>query len=484
MSDIGFLSARQLLEMLKRREVSSTGLVEHFIARIEAHDPRVNAVVVRLFERARAEAAEADAVRAAGGAHGPLHGIPMTIKESFQVVGTPTTFGFEAFANNVAETDALAVQRLRAAGAIILGKTNVPPGLADGQSVNPIYGRTNNPWNLDRTPGGSSGGSAAALAAGFSGLDFGSDIASSIRNPAHYCGIFGHKPTYGICPTDGHALRSGNQPLDIGVIGPLARSAGDLRLALEVVAGASPPQSAAWRLKLPDTPKRQLRDFTVGLVVNDHLAEVDAEVSVLLDQLGRSLEQAGATVLRDHRPDFDSRELLALYLILLRAASSASLSDEALAQASATAAGANRFCRDAAVLNAYGASLPHRDWLRLDAERRRVRQAWQDYFVDVDLLLCPPLSTAAFPHSKLPPQQRKLHVNGRDVPFENQLFWAGYAGVAYFPASVAPIGLTSDGLPVGVQIIGPEFSDLTCLAFAELLEREFRGFVPPPAFAA
>jgi len=439
-------------------------------------------VVVRTFHAARSRARAADAARARGDDSGALHGLPMTIKESFNLAGTPTTFGFAEFAGNIARSDAVAVKRLTGAGAIILGKTNVPPGLMDGQSVNPVYGRTVNPWDVARTPGGSSGGSAAALAAGFSALDFGSDIASSIRNPAHYCGVYGHKPSFGLCPTRGHALADDELPLDIAVTGPMARSAFDLELALGIVAGPDTPQSLAWRLELPPSRRSQLAEFRVALVTGDDFAEVDGEVAMLLDELGRFLEGSGVRVSRTARPDFDSRELHALYLILLRAAASAPIGDAEHAAAQARAAGASRHSHEMELLNAYGVSLSHRDWLRLDQERHRLRAAWRSFFEEQDLLLCPPLSTAAFPHSDVPPQHRTLTVNGHQVPFETQLFWAAYAGLPYLPATVAPIGLTPGGLPVGVQIIGPDYRDLECIRFAQLLETRYRAFTPPPAF--
>jgi amidase len=483
MDDLAFLSATSLAGMIRDGALTSADLTDHYIRRIDAFDGRTNAVVVRIFDRAREAAAAADARQRSGAELGPLHGVPMTIKESFALAGTPTTFGFAAFADNIASSNAVAVDRLVGAGAVILGKTNVPPGLMDGQSVNPVYGRTANPWDLERTPGGSSGGSAAAVAAGLSALEFGSDIASSIRNPAHYCGIFGHKPSYGLCPTRGHSLFADDLSPDIAVTGPLARSAADLALAFSVVAGADEPTSRGWSLALRPSRKAELRQFAIGLVTDDPFAEVDNDVAVLLERLGTFLETQDVTVRRDHRPGFDSRELYQLYMVLLRAAGSASASDEEVAAAAPLAAGASRFSREVATLNAYGVVLSHRDWLRLDAERARVRREWRDYFEQTDLLLCPPLSTAAFPHDERPPQQRTLAVNGREVPFENQLFWAGYAGVAYLPATVAPIGLTDGGLPVGVQIIGPEYGDYECLRFAQLLEEHYRAFTPPPAFA-
>ncbi len=482
MTDIAFESATALAGRVASREIGCRELLDHFIARAERFNPAINAIVVTDVERARAAADAADARLARGEATGPLHGVPMTIKESFHLAGTPTTFGFAEFRDNLATTNATVVDRLIEAGAVIFGKTNVPPALMDGQSWNEIYGRTNNPWDLGRTPGGSSGGSAAALAAGLTGLELGSDIASSIRNPAHYCGVFGHKPSWGVAPQTGHMLTTVLQPTDIAVVGPLARSAADLELALGIIAGPDGVEAQAWSLSLPPPRWTELRDFRVALVTDDSVAEVDAPVREQLEALGDFLTREGVSVKTGARPDYESERHYILFMILLRAAASAGVTDAELAEAQAASKGASRATRDVAVANAYGASLPHRDWLRLDEERRRLRQRWRAFFEDFDVLLCPVLSTAAFPHSEVPPQQRKLRVNGREVPFENQLFWAGYAGLPHLPATVAPIGLSPEGLPIGVQIIGPPYGDLTTLRFARQLETRYRGFVAPPGW--
>ncbi len=479
----GFQSATELSRRLRAREIGCVELLDYFHGRVRAHNPAVNAIIVEDFDRARERAVQADAALARGEDVGPLHGLPMTIKESFNLEGLPTTWGFPAFKDNIAKSNATAVDRLQRAGAVIFGKTNVPPGLMDGQSANDIYGRTNNPWDLSRSPGGSSGGSAAALAAGMTGLELGSDIASSIRNPAHYCGVFGHKPTYGLCPPYGQSLVPTIQETDIAVIGPMARSAADLELALSIVAGPDRIDARGYKLALPPSHKA-FKEFRVALVTDDAFAEVDRELSDLLSKLGDFLEGEGVAVSRTARPAFDSRELYALYMVLLRAAAAGAAGDEEFNACREIAGDADHTARDMARLNAYGLTLSHRDWLRLDEERHRYRMKWAQFLEDQDLLLCPPLSTAAFPHKPGSPQNRTLTVNGREVPFENQLFWAGYSGVCYLPATVAPIGLTPDGLPVGVQIIGPQYGDLTCLRFAKFLETRYRAFVPPPGYEA
>ncbi|MGH8261597.1 MAG: amidase [Steroidobacteraceae bacterium] len=481
-SILAFASATTLVGQLRERKIGARELLEYFIGRIERYDGAVNAVIVRDFDRARARADEADRASQRGERLGPLHGLPMTIKESFQFAGTPTTFGFPEFRDNIAASNAVVVDRLLAAGTVILGKTNVPPGLMDGQSWNEVYGRTNNPWDLARTPGGSSGGAAAALAAGLTGLELGSDIASSIRNPSHYCGLFGHKPTYGICPQRGHALLEMFQSVDIGVVGPLARSAKDLELELSVIAGPAGAEASAYSLALPRARQQHLKDFRVAVVLDDRFARVDRRVQEQLIQLKDFLVKEGAGVAEDERPAFDTEEYYRLFMVLLRAAGAAGLTDEEFGRDAVLARGASVATREMARLNAYGATLSHRDWLRLDEQRHRYRDLWRQFFERFDLLLCPTLSTSAFPHSSVPPQSRTLTVNGREEPFENQLYWAGLAGVAYLPATVAPIGLTPEGLPVGVQIIGPKYGDFTCLALARLLEERYRAFVPPPGF--
>jgi amidase len=482
MSELAFKSATELARMIRSRDVGCTELLDYFIGRMNTYNPSVNAIIVQDLDAAHARATAADQALARGEEVGPLFGVPMTIKESFNLAGTPTTWGFPNFKDNIASSNAVAVDRLLRAGANIFGKTNVPPGLMDGQSNNEIYGRTNNPWDLSRTPGGSSGGSAAALASGMTGLEFGSDIASSIRNPAHYCGVFGHKSTWGICPQRGHMLVDTLQPTDIGVVGPLARSVPDLELALSAVVGPDGADAKGYASALPPAQKTSLKDFRVALVCDDSFAEVDRTVSDQLTKLGDFLEKEGARVSRNDRPKFDSEELYILFMILLRAASAGSVLDKEFSENLKAAKGASRATRDVAKANAYGVTLSHRDWLRLDEERQGYRVRWIEFFERFDVLLCPVLSTPAFSHKAGSPQGRMLAVNGHEVPFEKQLFWAGYGGLFYLPATVAPIGLSPEGLPIGVQIIASQYDDHTSLRFAALLEERYRAFVPPPGY--
>ncbi len=492
MPDVTHATARDLLARLRHGELSSLDLLEAFIARIDAHDGAVNAVVVRDFDRARERARAADAARARGERWGPLHGLPMTVKESFDLPGTPTTWGIPAYKGNIATQPAVAVQRLLDAGAVIFGKTNVPVALADWQSFNPIYGTTNNPWKLDRTPGGSSGGAAAALAAGFTALELGSDIGASIRNPAHYCGVWGHKPTWGVVPMQGHQLPGDERidALDIAVAGPLARSAHDLTLAMDIL--ASPPESfgplgwgpATWR----DDGRAATR-LRVALIADDAVAPVHADVRDALGTLAHTLRARGIdatdiTHAADRRP-VDSDEAWEVYVHMLRSATGAKLDDAGYAQALREAAAADTAKRDMASRYAAwhwrASTMSHRDWVAYDERRAKQRRQWAAFFERFDLLICPVAATTAFPHMQAGLRwERMIDVDGTPQPSTQQLFWAGYPGLCGLPATAVPLGLSKAGLPVGAQIIGPVFADPMCLRFARWLEDEVHAFVAPP----
>jgi amidase len=485
MLDTPFRSARRLAADIRRKKLGCLELLDLYLARVEKYDVSLNAIVVRDFERARTRARAADRALARGRAWGPLHGVPMTVKESYDVAGLPTTWGVPAFKEHVATKNAVVVDRLLGAGAVVFGKTNVPLFLADWQTFNAIHGTTNNPWDLSRAPGGSSGGAAAALAAGLTALEAGSDIGSSIRNPAHFCGVYGHKPTWGIVPRSGQALPWQTAPVDIDVVGPLARSADDLALALSIMAGPDDVEAAGWQLRLrPPRPKR-LRDFRVALMLQAPGIPVDREVQDRLQALGDFLGRRRAKVDDRARPDVDPREAFRIYVRLLRAATADRQSDADFDKNLAIARGLAPDDDSYYARAARAAVLSHRDWLAANEARHRMRLAWAAFFARYDLLLCPVAGTAAFPHDQGGARhERTVSVNGVRVPVTDHLFWAGYSGMAYLPSTAAPCGFTPAGLPVGVQIVGPQYGDLTCLAFARLLEREFQAFVPPPGFAS
>jgi len=483
MTELHFRSAKQLASDIRRRKVGCLEALDAFLQRGDRFNPKLNAIVVTDVEGARRRAKQADAALRRGKAWGPLHGVPMTIKESYDVAGMPTTCGLPALKDNVAPRNALSVDRLLAAGVVLFGKTNVPAWLADYQSYNDVYGITNNPWDPSRTPGGSSGGSAAALAAGLTGFEAGSDIGSSIRNPAHYCGVYGHKPTYAIMPPRGQGSPGRVAQGDISVIGPMGRSAEDLAIGLSVMAGADEVDGAGWRLELPPPRKKALRDFKVAVMLDEPTAEVDREVQARLQALADFLAKKKAKVSLTARPAIDTAEAHRVYIFLLRAATAGRQTPEEFARnveiARGLAPGDERYY--ARMMRANTAS--HRDWLAANEARHKMRWRWAEFFREWDLLLCPVASTAAFPHDHAGERwERTVVVNGRRVPTTDQLFWAGYSGMAYLPSTVAPCGLTPGGLPVGVQIVGPQYGDRTCIEFARLLEREFQAFVPPPDY--
>lgn len=478
-----FRTAKQLASAIRKRKIGCVELLDLYVKRIEAYNPELNAVIASDIEGARKRAKAADRAVKSGKKLGPLHGVPMTLKESYDIAGYPTTWGDPAFKDHRAEKNSLAAQRFLDAGANLFGKTNVPLNLADWQSYNAVYGVTKNPWDLSRTPGGSSGGSGAALAAGLTGLEAGSDIGASIRNPAHYCGVFGHKPTFGVVSTRGHALNGNVGGADISVCGPLARGADDLAVAMDVMAGPDAIDGRGWQLKLPAAKKTKLRDYKVAVLLSDPNAEVDHSVQSEIQKLADFLGKKKAKVSDKARPAFDTTELNDVYIRLLRAATSGRLSDEAWRQAARDAAALPDDDKSYFAQMQRGNSLPHRTWLQLDEKRHRMRLAWDAFFEDYDLMLCPVAVTAAFPHDHTDPRhERTIIVNNKQVPVVDQIFWAGYAGVTYLPASAAPIGESNDGLPIGVQIIGRQYDDYTCIEFAKLLEQEYRSFVPPPAY--
>ncbi len=472
--DPSFLPAHRLAELTRTRKISCRELLDHFIARVERHDPKINAVVVRDFERARerAKALDNQADKSA-----PLFGVPMTVKESFDIADLPTTMGVPTQRNAIAKRNGLPVERLLSAGAVVFGKTNVPLLLADWQSYNEIYGATNNPWDLKLSPGGSSGGSAAALAAGMTGLELGSDIGSSIRNPAHYCGIFGHKPTWGICPNGSVA------PSDISVLGPLARSAEDLAITLNVIAGPDEIDGAGWKLDLAPPRVTTFAGLRVAMMLDHKLSEVDASIAARIGALASFLSQQGARVDMTARPDFDLAEAHRLYITMLRATTSRRIGDPGVAHWQAEAARLPADDTGYCALMARGISMSHRDFLIANEQRQRMRHAWAAFFKEWDVFLCPAAASAAQPHDHEGQRwERTIEVNGRRVPTTDQMFWAGISCFFLLPATVAPLGFTPSGLPIGVQIVGPQFGDRTTIQFARLMEQSWQGFVAPPGW--
>lgn len=478
--DPTFLPATRLAAMTRAREIGCLELLDHYIARVERLDSRINAVVVRDFERARARARSLDN---AGDRAAPLFGVPMTVKESFDIAGLPTTRGHVALRDHPVRLSSLPIRRLEAAGAVVFGKTNVPVDLADWQSYNPVYGATSNPWNAAHTPGGSSGGSAASMAAGFAGLELGTDIGGSVRVPAHYCGVFGHKPTWALCPSYGDPATSPAAPTDIAVMGPIARSAADLAAALDVIAGPDRAETGL-TLNLPPPRTTSLRELRFAVWTQEPGQATDTELAAKLEELSAFLEREGATVSRTARPAFDPTKAYHLYLRLLDAAWSGRLTDAQIAdkRAGVVRRGPEDMSADAIMIRCV--DMTHREWLGLNELRAKFRRAWSAFFQDWDVLLCPPIATAALPHRQDGATwERSISINGRTMAYNDMLFWPGLTCGFHLPASIAPLGMTRGGLPLGVQIAGPVHGDRTTIAVARVLEEAWRGFEAPAVWA-
>ncbi|MGD9543015.1 MAG: amidase [Methylocystis sp.] len=483
-SEWDYWSAGDLVAALRERRISALELTDRAIARIEALDAGVNAVPARDFERARAAARVADAALARGEKRALL-GVPVTVKESFNVAGLPTSWGDPRFRRFTPKDDALAVSRLKTAGAVILGKTNVSQWLSDWQSYNPVYGTTHNPFDPCRTPGGSSGGSAAALAAGFCALSLGSDMGGSMREPAHYCGIYAHKPTQGLVPRRGHA-RPGAAPLpeehELAVIGPMARSAADLALALDVVAGPDEMTAGVgYGLALPPPRHDRLSDFRALMIDAHPLGPTSHVVREALARLAERLAQAGAKVSDERARAPDLAQATRLHARLLSAYWGAGLPFGTYEKLFRDADSRSLRDQSLAAERARGAVLSFREWRGAEAERAQLRRKWREFFHDFDVVLCPAAPTTAFPHDhSMPLEARRARIDGRLYAYlDVHTIWAAPATIAGLPATVAPIDHDGSGLPIGVQIIGPYLEDRTTIAFATQLERAFGGFTPP-----
>ena len=485
-SQWSFKTATELSAALAAKKVSAVELAEDAIGRIERHDAKINAICVRDFARGLEAARAADAARARGES-GALLGLPLTVKESYNVAGLPTTWGLPAQKDFIPGEDALSISRVKQAGGVILGKTNVPVSLGDWQSYNEIYGITNNPFDLGRTPGGSSGGSSAALAAGYGPLSLGSDIGGSLRVPAFHCGVYAHKPTFTLVPSRGHTPPP-LPPLpfdrDLSVIGPMARSAADLMLLLDVIAGPDPIEAGkAYSLALPAPRHSELENFRVLLLATDPVMPTSADIRAAIEKLAASLGKAGVAVTRESPllPDFAASTRL--YMRMLMSFLAASFQPEIYAGAQTAAARLSPDDTSLAAERLRGIALSHRDWVIADGARARLRAQWRELFKTFDAVICPIMPTPAYPHDHSADQEtRRINIDGKDYIYPDQLAWPGIATLPGLPATAIPLGLSGEGLPVGVQIVGPWLEDRTPLKLAELIEREFGGFVPPPMF--
>ena len=478
-----FESAHEILEKIKQREVSSLEVLESFLTQVEKVNPTINAIVALDIERAKEKAKEADNKISLKSKLGPLHGLPMTIKDAFEVEGIVSTGGNPAWKDNIPKRNAEAVQRLVDAGAIIFGKTNVPFLSSDLQSFNKIYGTTNNPWDLERTPGGSSGGSAAALAAGMTPLELGSDIGGSIRVPAHFCGLYGHKPSYNIISEVGHmppppgSILTGN---GLSVAGPLARSPEDLEIALDVLVSAQEQDSQAWKVKLPKARTKKIKELKIAVWPDEPYAEADNEITNLIKDTAKDLKHAGAKVETVDLP-ISFEEIDKIYSLLLNPlmlAGSPKETFETLAKLNESL-DPNDVSELAKV--ARGSVLKHADWVLVNAMRQNMRQKWREFFNKFDVILCPTCITPAFKHNHNPVHERKLTINGKDDEYLRATLWAGPAVSAGLPSTNVPIGLSSKNLPIGMQITGPYLEDKTCIEVAKIVRDLRGGFKIPPS---
>lgn len=478
--DLSFATALEVARAIRGRSVSSVELTKHILDRIERHNPRVNAVVTLLADRALARARAADEALARGEWWGALHGVPVTVKDTFEIAGVRTTAGAESLKDYVPSTNAAVVERLTRAGSVIVGKTNVPPMAMDWQSYNEIFGATNNPRDLTRTPGGSTGGGAAALAAGLTYLSVGSDIGGSIRIPAHFCGVYGHKPTLNLVPSRGHIPPPPGSPpeppAELNVSGPLARGAADLKIALQVLGGPDGDDAKAYRWSLPPARGTCLKDYRIGFVLDDPLCPVSAEVGVVLSETIAALRKAGADLKEGWPPGVVPQQQYDTYRYLLFSYIAPFLGP--YQEEAAPVEAKDEHSHQVIISRALAASYRQRREAR--SSQMKARAAWQEYFRTYDVFLLPTAFVPAFPHDHSPTNQRKLATSAGARDYMDLLFWVSFATLTGLPATVAPAGFTRDGLPAGIQIIGPYLEDATPIDFAGHLGGITGGFLGNP----
>jgi amidase len=479
---IPFATAIELAQAIREGKLSSRHCLEVLVARMEQINPMLNAVVYTDLEKARARADEADVAISAGQIWGPLHGVPMTIKENNDVKGMPITMGNLKHKDRVSPQSEVAVQRLQDAGVVVFGKTNLPLDAMDVQSYNEIYGSTGNPWDLAKTPGGSSGGGSAAVACGITPIELGGDVGGSIRIPAAFTGIYGHKPTFGLIPKSGPTTE--HFPKEVSVRGPLARSAEDLRVLMEILAEgprvgeafASKPTARAWRLQLSLPTKTALKQYKIAIWADDEQCRVHDDLTTAAEQVGRALEGCGASVDWHARPNFDTASNHRTYFKLTAANAVVGMSEA-----------------DEEALPAI-AKVSLRTYRQAQEERERIRLAWEDFFDTdnggFDILICPSFSTPAFNkderYTGFERAKRTLHtvIDGEEqqVPYFSALWWAFLTNVGLLPSTTFPCGVGSiSKMPLGLNVVSREYNDMICIDVARLLASEC-GFEcqPPP----
>jgi amidase len=469
--------------------VSSEDLTLAYLERIGRHNDGLNAIVCLDEEGALARARRCDAEAREDRSRGTLHGLPMTIKDGWEVAGLRSTAGIPRLRDYIPQHDSEVVARVRRAGAIFLGKTNVPTANADFQTSNPVFGRTNNPWDHSRTPGGSCGGGAAAIASGMSALELGSEIGGSLRLPAHFTGIYGHKSSFGLIPTTGHLPPGPGDPgqhlePDLVVAGGMGRGPGDLELLLRSIAGPGPDRAIAWRLELPGPRARDLGEFRIAVWFDDPFVPLDSEVRAVLDDVVESLRVAGANI--DLRPSLPVtlEESHRVYEALLFAAFSTDRSTYSLKGTAYFIRSALAHPRGQATRTMKLIRQRHEQWLYQHMKRLEMQARWRDFFERYDALLMPVTASVAPPHHDKDHDRfgRTYAVNGERRNYFEQPVWNGLANLLGTPATALPAGLAAGGLPVGLQIMGPPFGDLTTIELARRVSDHTDGFVPPPRY--
>ena len=477
-------NATDLLALLKKRDISGVELLERCIKQYYDVNPYLNAVVETNFEESRKLFKKFDDEFSSDDHPEPFLPLPVGVKDLNDVKGLKTTFGSPFFRDNVAKNDDDVVAQIKKSSAVIFGKTNVPYHSADIQSYNEIYGVSNNPWDFERTPGGSSGGSAASLAAGMSPLELGSDIGGSIRTPAHFCGVYGHKPTYNIVSEVGHLppppgfILTGN---GLSVAGPLARSPEDLEIAMKVLAAPQSQDSIAWSIKLPKPKINDVKKLKVAVWPEEESAEIDEQIRSLIDETAEDLRSAGAQV-EEVSPPFTFNQVDDIYSKLVHPIMSAGADKETLASIDALALDLKDDDFSELAKIARGTSLRARDYVVNNARRHFIKQKWQKFFDEYHVMLSPVCAVPAIKHNHAPLIDRTITVNGKEKQYWHTTIWAGPVVMANLPSTSVPIGLTKEGLPVNLQVIGPHLHDLTCIEVSKMIRDIRGGFRIPPGF--
>jgi amidase len=470
MDDLLLSTATALRAKLLARQISSVDLAKASLARIAEVNPRLNALVALDPQGALAAAQQSDA-RIARGEARALEGLPVTIKDAFNVVGFTASVGAPALKDRRPEVDAPAAARLRAAGAVLLGKSNTPVFASDFQTYNPVYGVTHHPLDSAFSPGGSSGGSAAAIASGMSALELGSDLGGSLRWPAHACGIFGHKSSWGLVSTHGSVPPPPNKILlrdaDCLVAGPLARSAQDLAMMLEVVAG---PRAGPRRAPLRPARSQQAKGLRVALWESDPFAPADSSVRAAVREAARRLNAMGAEINETARPGFAFAEAFELFALCNHGIVAYGLPVKLRDRLAASVSSYKKGDLSHRALQARGAWLTPGDYRAMALRRLSLQRHWARFFERFDVVLCPPAPVGAIRHDHRPDiHQRTIEVDGIARPYLDFLQWSALASGPGLPATAAPVGLGPDGLPRGVQIIAAIDEDLTAIAVAGMI---------------